>query len=64
MNKKVSTPIEVLCEKYPEEIGKMITYARNMKFEEKPDYDYLRSLIKSAIQKLDIKVDYIYDWDK
>lgn len=35
-----------------------------MKFEEKPDYAYLRNLIKSAMKSSNIEMDYTYDWSK
>lgn len=38
MEKKLSTPIELLCKGYPEEFTKYLIYSRNLRFEEKPDY--------------------------
>lgn len=35
-----------------------------MKFEEKPDYAYLKNLIKSAMKTNNIEMDYVYDWSK
>ena len=42
MEKKLSTSIEVLCKGYPEEFVKYLTYSRNLKFDEKPDYNYCK----------------------
>ena len=39
----------------PEEIVKYIKYTRNLKFEEDPDYSYLRSLFKKIIFNLNYK---------
>lgn len=33
MEKKISTPAEILCKGYPHELASFINYARNMKFE-------------------------------
>lgn len=33
MEKKVSTPAEILCKGHPQELAVFINYARNMKFE-------------------------------
>jgi casein kinase 1 len=60
--KKVSTPIEVLCKGCPPELAEYLTYCRKLKFEEKPDYDYLRSLIRKSMERSEIVNDGIYDW--
>ena len=64
MEKKLATPAEVLCKGYPNQLASFINYARNMKFEEKPDYAYLKNLIKSAMKTNNIEMDYVYDWSK
>lgn len=48
MNKKISTPLEVLCKDYPTEFITFIYYARELKFDEKPDYEYLKSLLRKT----------------
>lgn len=47
-NKKMTTPLEQLCKDFPSELSSFISYSRNLKFDEKPDYNLLRSLLKSA----------------
>ena len=64
MEKKLATPAEVLCKGYPTELAAFINYARNMKFEEKPDYAYLKNLIKSAMKTSNLEMDFVYDWSK
>lgn len=49
--KKVSTTVEALTRGLPDEIGQYMNYCRNLKFEEKPDYQYLRKLFKDIMQK-------------
>ena len=39
------------------------SYCRNLRFDEKPDYTYLRKLLKDLFIKSDYKLDYIYDWN-
>jgi hypothetical protein len=46
MEKKLSTPVEVLCKGYPDEFVKYLAYCRNIRFDEKPDYNYCLSLFK------------------
>lgn len=38
LEKKMSTPAEVLCKGFPQELAKFINYAKGLKFEERPDY--------------------------
>jgi hypothetical protein len=64
MEKKISTPAEVLCKGYPTELSSFIQYARNIKFEDKPDYSYLKNLLKTAMKSQNIEMDYVYDWSK
>ena len=37
-------------------------YCRNLKFEEKPDYNYLRKLFKDLMSRNGFDNDYNYDW--
>jgi serine/threonine protein kinase len=62
MEKKISTPIEVLCKGFPEEIGTFINYARDLRFDDRPDYGFLKKLIKSMADKEKIEFDNNYDW--
>lgn len=34
-----------------------------MQFEEKPDYSYLKSLLKTIFERYNYEYDYKYDWD-
>jgi hypothetical protein len=47
----VSTTVELLTRGLPEEFSQYIGYCRNLKFEEKPDYNYLRQLFKDLMQR-------------
>lgn len=60
--KKVSTTIEALSRGFPEEFSQYLSYCRNLKFEEKPDYSYLRKLFKDLMYRSGYEYDYIYDW--
>jgi len=39
-----------------------LNYCRNLKFEEKPDYNYLRKLFKDLMHRSSFECDYQYDW--
>lgn len=63
MEKKLGTPIEVLCKGLPGEFISYMSYCRNLKFEEKPDYGYLKRLLKDLFVKSGFEWDYQYDWN-
>ncbi|XP_072372652.1 casein kinase I isoform X3 [Scyliorhinus torazame] len=59
---KRATPVEVLCENFPEEMATYLRYVRRLDFFEKPDYDYLRKLFTDLFDKKGYMFDYEYDW--
>lgn len=60
--KKLSTPIEVLCKGFPTEFAMYLNYCRGMRFEDAPDYMYLRQLFRILLRTLDRNFDYTFDW--
>ena len=46
----------------PEEFSIYLNYCKNLKFEEKPDYNYLRKLFRDLMTKNRFEMDYVYDW--
>ena len=60
--KKQLTTIKELCEGFPDPFATFLTYVRNLKFEESPDYDYLRSLFDKILHRIGEKDDGVYDW--
>jgi casein kinase I family protein HRR25 len=45
LEKKLITSPEALCQGIPHEFVVMLKYVRNLFFDEKPDYDYIRRLL-------------------
>ncbi|KAF2198533.1 kinase-like protein [Delitschia confertaspora ATCC 74209] len=62
--KKQTTPIKDLCDGFPEEFNKYLSYVRNLGFEDTPDYDYLRDLFSQALKSTGEVEDGEYDWMK
>ena len=42
MDKEMSTSISSLCKGLPDELRKYLEYCRSLRFEDKPNYPYLR----------------------
>ena len=60
---KLETKLTDLCEGLPKECIKFIQYARDMKFEDKPNYNYLRSLLKKMAKRKGLIMDTSkFDW--
>ncbi|UJR21144.1 hypothetical protein I4U23_024243 [Adineta vaga] len=62
LEKKMSTPVEILCKGFPAEFGMYLNYCRGLRFEEAPDYMYLRQLFRILFQTLNYQYDYTFDW--
>jgi len=45
MEKKMTTTFDELCKGVPKEFGLFLKHARNLEFEETPNYKYLRELL-------------------
>ena len=52
-----------LCENLPIQFEKYIIYTRNLKYEESPNYNYLKNLFHTLLEKNNWPFDYYYDWD-
>ena len=45
------------------EFATYLNFCRSLKFEDKPDYAYLRQLFRSLFHKLGYTYDYVFDWN-
>ena len=63
MEKKLGTSVEALCKGFPSEFVTYLVYCKNIRFDEKPDYVYLKNLFKDLFQKSNFEFDYLYDWN-
>merc|ERR1719506_1909767 len=44
--KKIETPIDVLCQNLPDEFATYLQYVRALRFQDRPDYAYLKALFQ------------------
>ena len=54
---KLTTTVDVLCKDLPVEFAMYINYCRGLRFEEKPDYVYLRRLFQELFDRKRFKRD-------
>mmetsp|Transcript_39516 Transcript_39516/g.105015 ORF Transcript_39516/g.105015 Transcript_39516/m.105015 type:complete len:386 (+) Transcript_39516:523-1680(+) len=60
--KKQNIPIRDLCKGLPAEFGTLLTYCRNLKFDESPNYNYCRKLLREVFEQNMFTLDYVFDW--
>ncbi|XP_022152650.1 casein kinase 1-like protein 2 [Momordica charantia] len=60
--KKVNTSIEALCRGYPTEFASYFHYCRSLRFDDKPDYAYLKRLFRDLFIREGFQFDYVFDW--
>ncbi|CAD8163372.1 unnamed protein product [Paramecium pentaurelia] len=59
---KIGTTVEKLCEGMPEEFSIYLNYCKSLKFEERPDYVWLRKLFKDLYGRMKYPNDNLFDW--
>ncbi|OIW15973.1 hypothetical protein TanjilG_04508 [Lupinus angustifolius] len=60
--KKVSTPIEVLCKSHPVEFASYFHYCHSLIFDQRPDYGFLKRLFRDLFTREGYEFDYVFDW--
>ncbi len=67
LEKKLITPPEILCKKLPRQFAFFFQYLRKLKFEERPDYNMIKSLFcELFLSKFDLSKNemFSFDWFK
>ncbi|VDN21699.1 unnamed protein product [Gongylonema pulchrum] len=54
--KKLSTSVQELCKGFPSEFGTCMNYCRKLKFDQKPEYNYLKLLFRHLFKSLNFRV--------
>ncbi|XP_023212634.1 casein kinase I-like [Centruroides sculpturatus] len=61
---KMSIPVKVLCSGFPAEFAAYLNYCRGLRFDETPNYTYLRQLFSNLLRTLNYEYDCVFDWNK
>ena len=62
MRSKLDTTTALLCQGFATEISTYMNYCKNLRFEERPDYSYLKRMLKDLFFRENYQYDYIFDW--
>ena len=59
---KYNSTVNFLCDKLPVEFIDFVNYIKDLAFDDKPDYQYLKSILKQLYDKYKFNYDKIYDF--
>lgn len=60
--KKKFTSVEELTKELPDEFKNYLNYCRSLRFEDRPDYSYLRRMFQELFKRRCFRYDYLFDW--
>lgn len=60
---KMATPTERLCEGFPNEFAVYVNNCKNLRFQDRPNYCYLKEVLRDAFSREGYRLDFVYDWD-
>lgn len=59
----MAVSVEELGRGFPNEFVQYLNYVRSLRFEEMPNYAYLRSIFRDLFIRGGFQYDYIFDWE-
>jgi len=62
LEKKIEISSNELCKGLPKEFENFLEYTKQLKYEERPNYNKLRKLLDNIMKRKNYNYDYIYDW--
>jgi len=62
LEKKLSISVNALCSGLPTEVADFLSYCRGLRFEDRPDYSYLRRQLKTYFFQEGFRYDHFFDW--
>jgi casein kinase 1/casein kinase I family protein HRR25 len=63
LEKKISTSTEALCKAFPAEFRSYFEHVRSLRFDDRPDYDYLKRLFRELFFRKGFSYDNMFDWE-
>eukprot|EP00597_Dinobryon_sp_UTEXLB2267_P001252 CAMPEP_0170080388 /NCGR_PEP_ID=MMETSP0019_2-20121128/16551_1 /TAXON_ID=98059 /ORGANISM="Dinobryon sp., Strain UTEXLB2267" /LENGTH=362 /DNA_ID=CAMNT_0010294359 /DNA_START=138 /DNA_END=1226 /DNA_ORIENTATION=- len=63
LEKKISTSNETLCKNFPAEFRLYFEHVRSLRFDDRPDYDYLKRLFRELFFRKGFTYDNLFDWE-
>lgn len=60
--KKINTPIADLCGDLPKEFAIYLKHVCDLGFDDRPDYSYLRKLLRDLFVREGFQYDNVFDW--
>lgn len=60
--KKIATPVEIMCDGLPSEFATFLTEVRRLDFPDQPDYAFYRQMFRDLFIREGFIYDYQYDW--
>ena len=63
LERKISTSTDVLCQGVPAEFRLYFEHTRSLKFDDRPDYDYLKRLFRELFFRKGFTYDNMFDWE-
>ncbi|RLN24782.1 casein kinase I [Panicum miliaceum] len=60
--RKIATSVDALCRGYPTEFASYFHYCRSLRFEDTPDYLFLKRLFRDLFIREGFQFDYVFDW--
>ncbi|PXF46158.1 Casein kinase I [Gracilariopsis chorda] len=61
-DRKMNISLRELCRDMPSQMVEYFRYVRRLEFEARPDYSYLRSLFRKALERRGLQDDGVFDW--
>eukprot|EP00917_Polyrhabdina_sp_WS-2016_P016281 GHVP01035266.1.p1 GENE.GHVP01035266.1~~GHVP01035266.1.p1 ORF type:complete len:441 (-),score=42.51 GHVP01035266.1:117-1439(-) len=62
MECKLGTSIDALCRGHHSAFSQYLTYCRSLRFDDRPDYEYLRKLFRMVMREKGYESDGVFDW--
>lgn len=63
LERKISTSTEMLCKGFPAEFRSFFEHVRSLRFDDRPDYDYLKRLFRELFFRKGFSYDNMFDWE-